>query len=399
MYKTKLKNHLTRKTKLLDLSQLPQLSTKLKKQNKKIVFTIGSYNLLHPGQCRYLAEAKAQGDILVVGVSTDFSEKAKGSEFPLISEEIRKELLTFLKVVDYVVSVDEKNPYDVVLLLKPDIFYTVELSWDTGIRSATDKEVTKMTKTKIIIAPVHKPYYSTTDLIEHIANIRVIQILEYYLKEKVRNFSLTPGEDLRPADFGPQTPSSKKAYDPTMSVVGIDSLSKIRKLHRNKKISFVAGGFDLFHIGHARFVEQAGLCGDILVVGIPSDDVIRYTKGIGRPIISQFSRAYTLCHLDPVDYVVIFDGGPILECLRELKPDAFYTVDESWNNGYKKSKEYKLVKSYKGQVVLGKRQAFNTSSSGIIDKLAGLKVKQIFKECMDEEKYHKILAEEPKLKK
>lgn len=399
MYKEKIRNHKLRYKKLIELSDLPVLSKKLTSQNKRVVFTIGSFNLLQPGQCRYLAEAKARGDVLVVGVTSDLSERAKGSEFPLISEEIRKEVLAFLKVVDFVISVDEQNPYDVLLLLKPDIFYTVEQSWSNGIRNKNDKQICRMTGTKIIISPIYYPYYTTNDLIEHIANIRVIKILENYLMERVHGFSLNPEKDLKPADFGLQTPNIAKAFDPKNQIIDITALQNLRNKYGNAKISLVGGSFDLLHIGHARFIEQAALNGDILVVGMPSDDVIRYTKGVGRPIISQYSRAYTLCHLDPVDYVSIFDGGTVFSCIESLKPDVFYTVDEDWNKDYKNSKEYKYVKKYGGEVVVGPRQAPLTSSSGIIDKLAQRKVKDIFKECMDEEKYQKILTESSRLHK
>lgn len=399
MYKEKVKTNKTRFQKLLDLSELPPLAKKLKSQKKKIVFTIGSFNLLQPGQCRYLAEAKSNGDILVVGVTSDISERIKGAEFPLISEDIRKELLAFLKVVDYIISVDERNPYDVLLLLQPDIFYTVEQSWDSGARTKSDKQICKMTGTKITVSPTYYPYYTTNDLVEHIANIRVIKILENYLKDRVDGFSLNPDKDLKPADFGLQTPTNKQAYDPKHQILDMQSLATLKKKHNRAKICLVGGSFDLLHIGHARFIEQAALNGDILVVGIPSDAVIRYTKGVGRPIISEYSRAYTLCHLDPVDYVAIFDGGTVFNCIEVLQPDVFYTVDEDWNKAYKSSKEYKYVKKYGGEVVVGPRQAPLTSSSGIIDKLAQRKVKEIFRECMDEEKYQKILNELPKLRK
>lgn len=398
MYKDKIKRFDNRHKKLLDLSDLPNLSEKLKKSKKKTVFTLGSFNLLNPGHCRYLADAKAMGDVLIAGVTSDFSEKVKNEQYPLISEEIRKEMLAFLRVVDYVVTVDEKNPYDILLLLKPNIFVTTQKSWKDGIRTKNDLEVARMTKTKIVIRDVVKPYYSIGQLVDHIANIRVIQILEVYLKEKVRGFALNPNEDLQPADFGNQKPNIKSAFDPNPHILNVEKLSDLRKKHKDKKISFVAGSFDLLHIGHARFIEQAGLCGDILVVGVPSDAVIRYTKGVGRPIISERSRAYTLCHLDSVDNVVIFDGGTVMTCLEALKPDVFYTVAEEWNKGYKKSAEYKFVKSYGGEIVLGPRQAINTSSSAIIDKLAQKKVREIFRECMDESKYLKILQEQSKLK-
>src|SRR3989344_2487540 len=144
-------------------------------------------------------------------------------------------------------------------------------------------------------------------------------------------------------------------------------------------------------------ILQTDLMGDVLVVAIPSDKSLRQLKGVGRPVISEKSRAYILGHLDPVDYVVVFDDTTVYSALETIKPDIFFTVDESWNKGYKQSKEYKLVKSYGGEVALTERQAPYLSASMLIDRLAQKKVKEIFKECMDEERYIKIKEEKSKI--
>src|SRR5258708_23636911 len=96
--KHKIRFYKERSKKLVDFKDLQKLGKKLHEKGKKIVFTTGSYDMLNPGHCRYLAEAKSLGDILVVGVSTDYSDqKVKGPEYPLISEDIRAEMVSFLR--------------------------------------------------------------------------------------------------------------------------------------------------------------------------------------------------------------------------------------------------------------------------------------------------------------
>ena len=394
---TQLKN---RFKKLISFRKLRDLSIQLKKQKKKIVFTTGSYDLLNPGHCRYLAEAKSFGDILVVGVSTDDSDKRlRGSLYPLVNSNIRTELVSFLKPVDYVTNVDEDHPHGVLAVLRPDIFFTSETAWDEGMRDSQELFVIQTYGGKLVKRKKHIPYVASRDLVEHVANIRVFQILEKYLKDKPFNIQIDPQKHLKPADYADQKPKFENAFNSNDLFIDYGRLEELGNNLRKKgkKIVFVSGSYDLLHVGHARFIEQAGVLGDILIVGIPSDISLRKLKGLGRPIITERSRAYILGHLDPVDYVTIFDDSSVLGVLEKLKPDVFFTVAEEWNNGYKKSREYKLVKSYGGKVVAMARQAPYLSSSTIIDRMAMIKVKEIFKECMDEEKYLNVLKEGSKL--
>lgn len=396
MQDIKQKRQTERSTKLIDFKHIHNLSKQLKSERKKTVFTIGSFDLLNPGHCRYLAEAKAQGDVLVVGVATNFSDtKLKGPDYPLTSEDIRAELVSYLKTVDYILFVDEYRPHAVLSLLQPDIFYTNKIAWEDGTRDDQEKLIIESYGGKIFVRDTHQPYIGTNDLVDHIANVRVAQILQSYLKD----FTFDAEKHFKPAVYGLQRPSIKKAYDAGNVIIDFANLKKLgQKLRKaGKKTVFVAGSYDLLHVGHARFIEQAGVLGDILVVGIPSDTSLKKLKGLGRPIICEYSRAYVLGHLDPVDYVVIFDHDTIYESLEVFKPDVFFTVAEAWNNGYKDSREYKLVKNYGGEVVRTERQAPFLSSSAIIDKMANKKVKEIFKDCMDESKFVKILQEKSRL--
>ncbi len=381
----KLAQHTKRQAKILEFSQLTNFSKKLKKQKKKIVFATGTFDLLNPGQCRYLAEAKSLGDVLVLGVSTDNYElKRRGENYPLTPEQTRVELVSFLKTVDYVITVDDDRAHGVLALLRPDVYFTSERSWTEGRRDNQELYILELYKGKVVKRPVYKPYIGTTALVEHIANIRVLQILEKYLGNHIPGFKLNPDDYFSPADYGHQIPDYKGAFNSNDCILDFADLEKFGEQMRKKgkTVCFVSGSYDLLHVGHARFIEKAGLLADILVVGIPSDKSLRQLKGIGRPVVSQHSRAYVLGHLEPVNKVVIFDEPNVQETLRRLKPDVFFTVAEAWNKGYKSSPEYKIIKSYGGRVETAPRQSPSVSASGLIDRVATNKVNEIFMECM-----------------
>jgi D-beta-D-heptose 7-phosphate kinase/D-beta-D-heptose 1-phosphate adenosyltransferase len=89
---------------------------------KKIVFTNGCFDLLHVGHVRYLQEARALGDFLVVAINSDRSvRELKGSERPVQNEDDRGEILAALKCVDFVSVFDEPTPIEVIKLIVPDI--------------------------------------------------------------------------------------------------------------------------------------------------------------------------------------------------------------------------------------------------------------------------------------
>jgi D-beta-D-heptose 7-phosphate kinase/D-beta-D-heptose 1-phosphate adenosyltransferase len=90
---------------------------------------------------------------------------------------------------------------------------------------------------------------------------------------------------------------------------------------RGKRIVFTNGCFDLLHIGHVRYLEEAKSLGDTLVVGVNSDRSARSLKGPRRPILAAEERAEILSSLGCVDYVTIFDEATPLELIRLLRPD------------------------------------------------------------------------------
>ena len=107
------------------IKTLPQAVTtikKLKKMNKKIVFTNGCFDILHAGHVNYLSKAKSLGDILVIGLNSDSSvKKIKGKSRPVVSQKNRAILLAGLEAVDLVVIFNELTPLSIIKALKPDV--------------------------------------------------------------------------------------------------------------------------------------------------------------------------------------------------------------------------------------------------------------------------------------
>lgn len=112
-------------------SELTNELTNLRK-GKKVVFTNGCFDLLHVGHVRYLQEAKALGNYLVVGLNTDASvQKLKGPSRPLQEQEARAEILAALACVDFVTFFDEETPARIIESVRPDVLvkggdYTID---------------------------------------------------------------------------------------------------------------------------------------------------------------------------------------------------------------------------------------------------------------------------------
>ena len=90
---------------------------------------------------------------------------------------------------------------------------------------------------------------------------------------------------------------------------------------RGEKIVFTNGCFDIIHVGHVTYLEQAAGLGDRLVIGLNSDDSTTRLKGPGRPINNQAARAHVLAALAVTDLVVVFDEDTPLDLITHLTPD------------------------------------------------------------------------------
>jgi rfaE bifunctional protein nucleotidyltransferase chain/domain len=108
--------------KVLPLDRLRRVCQRARKEGRRVVFTNGCFDLLHPGHVRYLAAARAAGDLLVVGLNGDRSvRRLKGAGRPVQSEEARAEVLAALAVVDHVVIFGADTPIDVIRALRPNV--------------------------------------------------------------------------------------------------------------------------------------------------------------------------------------------------------------------------------------------------------------------------------------
>ena len=132
----------------------------------------------------------------------------------------------------------------------------------------------------------------------------------------------------------------------------IDSLKSILKNEQKagKRIVFTNGCFDIIHPGHIFILEQAKLKGDILVVGLNSDQSIRSFKSDLRPICTQDDRAYVLAGLASVDYIFIFNEATPEKIIMQISPDVLvkgkdYKIDDIAGADYmlKENKKIELV--------------------------------------------------------
>jgi rfaE bifunctional protein nucleotidyltransferase chain/domain len=145
-------------------------------------------------------------------------------------------------------------------------------------------------------------------------------------------------------------------------------LKRITPLRPEKKVVFTNGCFDLIHAGHVDYLQKAKALGDILVVGLNSDDSVRRIKGDRRPIIPQGMRAKVLSALKPVDYVVIFEEDTPLRLIEAIRPDVLVKGGD-WEPERIVGKD--LVESYGGRVVTVPVE-FEISTTSIVERIVKL---------------------------
>ncbi len=132
-----------------------------------------------------------------------------------------------------------------------------------------------------------------------------------------------------------------------------------------KRIVFTNGCFDVLHVGHIRYLEAARALGDLLIVGINSDEQARRLKGKGRPLVPQDQRAEIISSLEAVDLVTIFSEPTVTELLLALKPDIHAKGTDYTEESVP---ERDVVRSFGGRVaIVG--DAKDHSSSEMIDRL------------------------------
>lgn len=145
-------------------------------------------------------------------------------------------------------------------------------------------------------------------------------------------------------------------------------LGVLEREHRNKKVVFTNGCFDLIHAGHVDYLEKAKSLGDMLIVGLNSDASVRRIKGNKRPILPQEMRARVLSSLKPVDYVVIFDEDTPLQLIESIKPDVLVKGGD-WEVERIVGRE--VVESCGGKVISIPFE-YDISTSKIIERVVSL---------------------------
>jgi rfaE bifunctional protein nucleotidyltransferase chain/domain len=101
-----------------------------------------------------------------------------------------------------------------------------------------------------------------------------------------------------------------------------DLLDQLQKDRSGKKLVFTNGCFDILHIGHVRYLEEAKNCGDLLVVAVNSDRSVKQLKGPERPLQTEKDRAEILAGLKSVDYTFIFDEETPIKSIEAITPDV-----------------------------------------------------------------------------
>ena len=127
-----------------------------------------------------------------------------------------------------------------------------------------------------------------------------------------------------------------------MAQISFGDLQQIRKEHKDKKIVFCSGSFDLTHAGHVLFFEDCKKYGDILVVGVGSDKMLKENKGDKRPILNEHIRLKMIDSLKPVDYCILDNIsdkehplGILNLAFESLKPDIYVINEDAFNITYR----------------------------------------------------------------
>ncbi|HEX7153399.1 MAG TPA: adenylyltransferase/cytidyltransferase family protein [Thermoanaerobaculia bacterium] len=144
-----------------------------------------------------------------------------------------------------------------------------------------------------------------------------------------------------------------------------ETLDRLRA--EGKQVAFANGCFDVLHVGHIRYLQDAAQVADVLVVGVNGDDSVRELKGEGRPVMNEQERAELIAAIRGVGYVTIFREKSPSRLLQVLKPEFHckgtdYTPDSV--------PEAEVVRAYGGKVVIA-GDPKDHSTTAILEKMRG----------------------------
>lgn len=144
--------------------QLVKQRQRWRDENKKVVFTNGCYDLLHPGHIRLLESARNLGDLLILALNTDASvQRLKGPNRPMISEDKRIEMAKALEAIDAVTTFDEDTPRELIAAVLPDVLVK-GADWSHFIAGREEVEAAG----GAVLALPLEPGYSTTNIVEEV---------------------------------------------------------------------------------------------------------------------------------------------------------------------------------------------------------------------------------------
>ena len=156
--------------KIVSQDELVRETAREKRAGRRVVFTNGCFDLIHPGHVRCLAGARALGDLLVVAVNSDRSVRGnKGPERPLVPEQDRAEVMAALASVDYVTIFDEPTPRELIARVLPDVLVK---GADWALDQVAGREEVEAAGGSVVSIPLASGY-STTNLVERIRDAGV----------------------------------------------------------------------------------------------------------------------------------------------------------------------------------------------------------------------------------
>jgi len=149
--------------KILNWNELKRAVDEAKAKGRKIVFTNGCFDVLHIGHIRYLRDAKALGDVLVIGLNSDKSVSIIKPGRPVNPQDRRAEILAALEMVDYISIFEEDTPYELIKVVRPDILVK---GGDWKKEDIVGSDIAKETRSLPYVKGV-----STTEIIEKIKKL------------------------------------------------------------------------------------------------------------------------------------------------------------------------------------------------------------------------------------
>jgi rfaE bifunctional protein nucleotidyltransferase chain/domain len=153
---------------LLTMEQAATCAHQVRAGGRAVVFTNGVFDLLHPGHVRYLRDARALGDALIVGVNSDRSVRVnKGPDRPITPEQERAELLLALASVDAVVIFDDETPHGIISAIRPDVLVK---GADWGPDSIVGRDVVEARGGRVVRVEL-APGYSTSNVIRRVRGL------------------------------------------------------------------------------------------------------------------------------------------------------------------------------------------------------------------------------------